>query len=51
MKIIKSSAISGGVSVSDVIAELRRGSRVLLLLRHSERPRIGYEDKTFGASC
>ena len=50
MKIIKSSAISGEVSVSDVIAELRRGSRVLLLLRHSERPRIGYEDKTFGAS-
>ena len=50
MKIIKSSAISGEVSVSDVIAELRRGSRVLLLLRHSERPKIGYEDKTFGAS-
>ena len=50
MKIIKSSAISGEVSVSDVIAELGRGSRVLLLLRHSERPKIGYEDKTFGAS-
>ena len=50
MKNIKSSAISGEVSVSDVIAELGRGSRVLLLLRHSERPKIGYEDKTFGAS-
>lgn len=37
-------------SVADVVAELRRGSRVLLLLRHSERPKIGYEDKTFGAT-
>ena len=50
MKNIKSSAISCEASVSDVIAELGRGSRVLLLLRHSERPKIGYEDKTFGAS-
>ena len=50
MKSIKFSVISGEVSVADVIAELGSGSRVLLLLRHSERPKIGYEDKTFGAS-
>ena len=47
---IKSSAISGEASVADVIDELGRGSRVLLLLRHSERPKIDKEDKTFGAS-
>ena len=50
VKSIKSISVPGEASVADVIAELRRGSRVLLLLRHSERPKIGYEDKTFGAA-
>ena len=50
MKSINSNARSSEVSVSDIVAELGRGSRVLLLLRHSERPKIGHEDKTFGAS-
>ena len=50
MKSIRSSIVPGEASIADVIGELGRGSRVLLLLRHSERPKIGYEDKTFGAS-
>ncbi len=50
MENIKSTIVSSEASVADVVAELGRGSRVLLLLRHSERPKIGYDDKTFGAS-
>ena len=34
----------------DVRRELAAGNRVLLLVRHAERPKIGYEDKTFGGS-
>lgn len=36
-------------TIQDVRDELARGSRVLLVVRHAERPKIGYEDKTFGA--
>ena len=38
----------GEISLDDVSAELRRGSRVLLLVRHGERPKIDNEDPTFG---
>lgn len=37
-------------TLQDVRDELARGSRVLLVVRHAERPKIGYEDKTFGGS-
>ena len=37
-------------TLSDVRRELAAGNRVLLLVRHAERPKIGYEDKTFGGS-
>lgn len=37
------------LSLDDVRAELSAGSRVLLLVRHSERPKIDFDDKTFGA--
>lgn len=36
-------------TIAGVREELARGSRVLLLVRHSERPKIGFEDRTFGA--
>ena len=35
---------------ADVREELRRGNRVLLLVRHAERPHIDHEDPTFGAA-
>ena len=38
------------LSLDDVVSELGRGTRALLLVRHSERPKIGFEDRTFGAS-
>lgn len=38
------------LTLSDVRAELSAGSRVLLLVRHSERPKIDFDDKTFGAA-
>ena len=37
------------IDVDRVREELSRGSRVLLVVRHAERPRIDNEDKTFGA--
>ena len=43
-----------GVSLDWNLADVRRalaaGSRVLLLVRHAERPKIGYEDRTFGGA-
>lgn len=38
----------GEITLDDVSAELRRESRVLLLVRHGERPKIDNEDPTFG---
>ena len=38
------------MSVADVRTELAHGNRVLLVVRHAERPKIGLEDKTFGAT-
>ena len=35
---------------ADVRTELERGNRVLLFVRHAERPRIDQEDPTFGAA-
>jgi len=42
--------MQGEMNVGDVRRELSCGSRVLLFVRHAERPRIGFEDKSFGAS-
>ena len=38
----------GEISLDGVAAELRKGSRVLLFVRHGERPKIDNEDPTFG---
>ena len=38
----------GEITLDDVASELRRGNRVLLLVRHAERPKIDGEDPTFG---
>jgi broad specificity phosphatase PhoE len=38
----------GEITIDDVKAELCRGSRVLLFVRHGERPKIDNEDPTFG---
>lgn len=35
---------------SDIRDELRAGNRVLMLVRHAERPKIDQEDPTFGAA-
>ena len=40
----------GEITLDDVNAELKNGSRVLLLVRHGERPKIDNEDPTFGES-
>lgn len=40
----------GEITLYDVISELKKGSRVLLMVRHGERPRIDNEDPTFGES-
>ena len=37
-----------GMTLDDVRGELASGCRVLLFVRHAERPKIAYEDKTFG---
>lgn len=37
-------------NLADVRQALAAGSRVLLFVRHAERPKIGYEDKTFGGT-
>ena len=44
------SAPLGEISLDDVEAELRRGNRVLLFVRHAERPKIDGDDPTFGES-
>ena len=38
------------IGFADVRRELAAGNRVLLLVRHAERPRIDHEDRTFGAA-
>ena len=38
----------GEITLDDVNAALKNGSRVLLLVRHGERPKIDNEDPTFG---
>ena len=37
-------------NLDDVRRALAEGNRVLLVVRHAERPKIGYEDKTFGGT-
>lgn len=36
------------ISLNDVLAELERGSKVILQVRHAERPKIDPDDATFG---
>ncbi len=36
------------ISLNDVLAELDRGSKVILQVRHAERPKIDPDDATFG---
>jgi len=36
------------IGFDDVRRELKAGNRVLLLVRHAERPHIDHEDRTFG---
>lgn len=36
------------ISIDDVRSALGRGERVLLFVRHSERPRIEFDDRSFG---
>jgi hypothetical protein len=38
----------GEITLEDVSAELQKGNRVLLFVRHGERPKIDNEDPTFG---
>jgi len=38
------------MNIDDVKRELRQGNRVLLMVRHAERPHIDHEDPTFGAA-
>lgn len=38
----------GEITLDDVNAELKKGSRVLLFVRHGERPKLDNEDPTFG---
>ena len=40
----------GEITLDDVVAELKRGNRVLLFVRHAERPKIDGDDPTFGES-
>ena len=40
----------GEITLDDVIAALERGCRVLLFVRHAERPKIDGDDPTFGES-
>ena len=44
------SAPLGEITLDDVEGELRRGNRVLLFVRHAERPKIDGDDPTFGES-
>ena len=38
------------MNLDEVKNELRQGSRVLLMVRHAERPHIDHDDPTFGAA-
>ena len=38
------------MNLDDVKNELRQGCRVLLMVRHAERPHIDHDDPTFGAA-
>ena len=38
------------MNLDDVKSELRQGNRVLLMVRHAERPHIDHDDPTFGAA-
>ena len=38
------------MNLDEVKSELRQGSRVLLMVRHAERPHIDHDDPTFGAA-
>ena len=38
------------MNLEDVRKELKQGNRVLLMVRHAERPHIDHEDPTFGAA-
>lgn len=40
--------MKGELEISDVAALLRGGHRVLLMMRHAERPHIDHDDPTFG---
>ena len=44
------SAPLGEITLDEVDGELRRGNRVLLFVRHAERPKIDGDDPTFGES-
>lgn len=45
-----SAEIKDEIELSDVAALLRGGHRVLLMMRHAERPHIDHDDPTFGAA-
>jgi broad specificity phosphatase PhoE len=38
------------ISISDILSELSSGSRVILQVRHAERPKLDPNDETFGDS-
>ena len=38
------------MNLNDVKSELRQGNRVLLMVRHAERPHIDHDNPTFGAA-
>ena len=40
--------MDGEITRDDVLAELDAGNRVLLMVRHAERPHIDHDDPTFG---
>ena len=44
----ESAGMCGETDVNGVAAELNRGNRVLLMVRHAERPKIASDDPTFG---
>jgi len=38
------------MTLQDVMDELRAGTRVLLMVRHAERPKMDHDDPTFGSA-
>ena len=40
--------MEGEMTVGEFAAELRRGARAVLQVRHAERPKIDHDDPTFG---